>query len=395
MSRFKWQKLYDGLVYVMTSEGCQASRKIAAFDLDWTLIGTKSGNVFPKDPKDWRFLYETRTVDKISSLHRDGYKVVVISNQSRLTSENAVQAFKSKVESIASSLKGVPVQVFVSAAKGSSIFRKPRTGIWELMRRDMNGNCQDIDMEDSFYCGDAAGRTKKASDGKKDFACSDRLFALNTGLKFYTPEQYFLGRKNEEEHVMPAFDPKTVFSKTGPPLLEPPTATLTSLQQEVILMCGIQGSGKSTVAVEWLGKGAGYAVVSNDALGGRDKSLAALRQIVNGESRSKQSVVVDNTHVDVEARRKFIEVAKKAGLPVRCFVMSATFEQATHNNIFREIVNPKGHVKIGAPLLHSFKNNYKPPTLDEGFSEIVRVNFVPRFEFEEHKAIYSMYLVEK
>ena len=71
------------------------------------------------------------------------------------------------------------------------------------------------------------------------------------------------------------------------------------------------------------------------------------------------------------------------------------FEQATHNNIFREIVNPKGHVKIGAPLLHSFKNNYKPPTLDEGFSEIVRVNFVPRFEFEEHKAIYSMYLVEK
>ena len=74
-------------------------------------------------------------------------------------------------------------------------------------------------------------------------------------------------------------------------------------------------------------KGAGYAVVSNDALGGRDKSLAALRQIVNGESRSKQSVVVDNTHVDVEARRKFIEVAKKAGLPVRCFVMSATFEQ--------------------------------------------------------------------
>ena len=65
MSRFKWQKLYDGLVYVMTSEGCQASQKIAAFDLDWTLIGTKSGNVFPKDPKDWRFLYETRTVDKI------------------------------------------------------------------------------------------------------------------------------------------------------------------------------------------------------------------------------------------------------------------------------------------------------------------------------------------
>ena len=60
-----------------------------------------------------------------------------------------------------------------------------------------------------------------------------RLFALNTGLKFYTPEQYFLGRKNEEEHVMPAFDPKTVFSKTA--LLEPSTgqAALSSISSLV------------------------------------------------------------------------------------------------------------------------------------------------------------------
>ena len=65
------------------------------------------------------------------------------------------------MESIVSGLKGVPVQVFVSAAKGSSIFRKPRTGILELLRRDKNGNCHDIDMDASFYCGDAAGRTKK------------------------------------------------------------------------------------------------------------------------------------------------------------------------------------------------------------------------------------------
>ena len=91
---FKWEKLYNGLVYVMTSEGCAASARVAAFDLDWTLIGTRSGNVFPKDPKDWRFLYEARTVEKVRSLHQEGFKVVVISNQSRLTSDAAVEAFK-------------------------------------------------------------------------------------------------------------------------------------------------------------------------------------------------------------------------------------------------------------------------------------------------------------
>ena len=116
---------------------------------------------------------------------------------------------------------------------------------------------------------------KKASDGKKDFACSDRLFALNAKLKFYTPEQFFLGKKAEEPHKMPDFDPSSVFVTRS--LLEPPDATLTSLKQEVVLMCGIQGSGKSTVAGEWLGKGAGYTVLSNDQLGGRDKTVAAMK----------------------------------------------------------------------------------------------------------------------
>ena len=390
---YKWEKLYNGMVYVMTCEGCKPRPKIAAFDMDWTLIGTKSGNVFPKGPTDWRFLYETRTVDKIRSLHHDqDFKIVVISNQSRLTNDDAVAKFKSKVESIAKGLKDVPIQVFVSAATGSSVFRKPRTGIFEVLRRDLNGEYSEIDVQSSFYCGDAAGRLKKASDGKKDFACSDRLFAMNIGLKFLTPEQFFLGKKSEEEHDMPEFDPKSIFT-TPKPLLEPPTATLTSLKPEVIMMCGMQGSGKSTVATKWLGKGAGYAVLSNDALGGRDKTITAMKSILS-QKPICQSVVIDNTHVDKEARQKFIRVAQEFDVPCRCFVMNASFAQVKHHNIFRDIVD-KNHTKIKEPLLHSFKSKYQHPTLDEGFEEIVHVNFVPSFETEEHQAIYSMYLVEK
>ena len=130
---------------------------------------------------------------------------------------------------------------------------------------------------------------KKASDGKKDFACSDRLFALNAKLKFYTPEQFFLGKKAEEPHKMPDFDPSSVFVTRS--LLDPPDATLTSLKQEVVLMCGIQGSGKSTVAGEWLGKGAGYTVLSNDQLGGRDKTVAAMKVL-----RIYSKIFMRNSH---------------------------------------------------------------------------------------------------
>ena len=48
---------------------------------------------------------------------------------------------------------------------------------------------------------------------KKDFSCSDRLFALNAGLKFYVPEELFLKRKCLEEIVMPSFDPKRLMKK--------------------------------------------------------------------------------------------------------------------------------------------------------------------------------------
>ena len=44
-----------------------------------------------------------------------------------------------------------------------------------------------MDFEDSFFCGDAAGR-------QKDHGNEDLNFARNVGLKFMTPEMLFLGK---------------------------------------------------------------------------------------------------------------------------------------------------------------------------------------------------------
>jgi len=44
-----------------------------------------------------------------------------------------------------------------------------------------------------------------------------------------------------------------------------------------------------------------------------------------------KSVVVDNTNPDRESRQRFIDAAKKAKLPCRCFIMLTTFEHAKHN----------------------------------------------------------------
>ena len=56
------------------------------------------------------------------------------------------------------------------------------------------------DMDKSFYCGDAAGWAATKT-RKKDFSNTDKLFALACGLKFMTPEEYFLGDKEVDERT--------------------------------------------------------------------------------------------------------------------------------------------------------------------------------------------------
>ena len=40
-----------------------------------------------------------------------------------------------------------------------------------------------------------------------------------------------------------------------------------------------------------------------------------------------KSVVIDNTHVNQEAREKYVEMASKFKIPCRCFVMATTLGQ--------------------------------------------------------------------
>ena len=66
---------------------------------------------------------------------------------------------------------------------------------------------------------------------------------MNTGLKFYVPEKLFLKHKSEEHFELPKFNPKDLLE--NPPELLEGGSSLTSSAQEVTLMVGAQGSGKS------------------------------------------------------------------------------------------------------------------------------------------------------
>ena len=55
----------------------------------------------------------------------------------------------------------------------------------------------------------------------------------------------------------------------------------------------------------------------------------------------------------------------------------------------------KSHESISDIILNSFKSKFVEPSVDEGFSEVVKVNFVPEFSDKSHEVLYKSFLLEK
>ncbi|ESQ48487.1 hypothetical protein EUTSA_v10020510mg [Eutrema salsugineum] len=184
----KW-KAFETVIFLERDDGLNDSEKIAAFDFDGCLAKT-SVKVVGADA--WSLMYPS-IPEKLKSLHNQGYKLAIFTNESNIDRwKNKRQAaVDSKIGRLNSFIKRVevPIQVFIACGVANSggnddLYRKPRAGMWQLMKKHFNSGIA-IDMDKSFYVGDAAGR-------KGDHSDADLKFAQASGLKFYTPEEYFL-----------------------------------------------------------------------------------------------------------------------------------------------------------------------------------------------------------
>jgi bifunctional polynucleotide phosphatase/kinase len=109
----EWRAVAEGgkdCLLVATEQGLPGGARVAAFDLDFTVIGTQSGKVFPRDIHDWRFLYP-EVPGHLKKLSRDGFKIVFITNQAGIArGKLTVEDFRTKITRIREKL-GVPLQV--------------------------------------------------------------------------------------------------------------------------------------------------------------------------------------------------------------------------------------------------------------------------------------------
>ena len=292
--------------------------KLACFDLDFTLIKPISGNKFPKNKDDWCWNYDT--VPKILiNYYKNNFTIVVFTNQKNL--KNYID-FKYKLDIITEKLN-IPINYFISTSNDK--YRKPCNGMFIELENIYP--CK-IDINNSFYCGDACGRSN-------DFCDSDLLFAHNIKLPFLLPEIVFEQNNN---YVIPKLKPHPLLNYVSNTELENEILNKINLsllnKHTCIINIGIQASGKSFFSNNISNLFNTFNILNNDTL--------------------KNYVDILNEH-----NYNIIYVWFDLPLDVSLYL----------NNYRKQILNKN----IPTVAYNIYKKKFNKPTLDENINSIIRI----------------------
>jgi diketogulonate reductase-like aldo/keto reductase len=149
---------------------------------------------------------------------------------------------------------------------------------------------------------------------------------------------------------------------------------------EVVMVMGIPGAGKSTVAEEYVARG--YLCLNRDERGGGLREVAdALDEAL---SSGVQRVVVDNTYLGRAARSYVIEAATRHGIPTRCIWLNTPLAQAQVNLVarllerfgalptpdeLRRLARHEQGVLAPTSQMRALRE-LEPPSTDEGFASV-------------------------
>jgi len=334
--------------------------KCLAMDMDGTMIKPKSGRVHPKSADDWIWCYGDMQRETLASVPEDTLLVIISNQRGAGRKESKQHDLMHKIDNMISELGGRDIVVML--ALNDDEYRKPAIGMWTYFQ-----SCYAV-RECLGYIGDAAGRPN-------DFSCSDRKFADNLGIPFYTPEEYFLGDSRDTTLWTWGWSPYDYMRNIRTDYDHQNDDTVKEMceqsYQEMVVLVGPPASGKSHIAQSSFPS---YVRVNRDTLGTASKCLKATREAL----QNGKSVVIDNTNPSQKARAGYVDIAQKSDVPIRCIVVDACDELVQHNNRYRACCsNDRDVVPIVA--LRSFRKYYEKPSHDEGYTTILTIPFIPRF----------------
>ena len=131
------------------------------------------------------------------------------------------------------------------------------------------------------------------------------------------------------------------------------------MQKTLVIMIGLQGSGKSTFYRSTLAHDCVH--VNLDTLKTRHRE----RLLIDECLKAEKSLAVDNTNPTREDRARYISLAKDNGYRIVGYFMESKIKDCIARNALRE-----GKARVPDKAIAATSNKLEIPCLDEGFDEL-------------------------
>jgi len=258
-------------------------KKIYIFDLDNTIIKTKSNKKFPIDNNDWTW-FNNDIPTKINSLENtiNG----IITNQRGLKSDILINNWIDKINNI---IKKININ-FIFASIKHDKYSKPLTASWDFIINKLlfsiNIN-KLIDSNKIYYIGDAAGRYS-------DFSDTDIKYALNNKFRFKTPEQFLkINKKSINVDLnYPNFKYFTIKEQNN--IFNNLFEIISSQKKVFIMLIGFPASGKSFLRNEIINKFPKFKYINNDD----SKNNLDNKNLISKNYYDHSYIIDDNTNMN-------------------------------------------------------------------------------------------------
>lgn len=135
---------------------------------------------------------------------------------------------------------------------------------------------------------------------------------------------------------------------------------------ELIMMIGLQASGKSTFVRSRFG--ATYQYVSKDLLSGKRNPARRQQQLIEAALQQGISVVVDNTNPTIEVRRELINLGHLYAAETIGYYFAVQVEQCLKRNSARE-----GKARVPDVAIFATLKRLTRPSYAEGFTKLFYV----------------------
>ena len=146
---------------------------------------------------------------------------------------------------------------------------------------------------------------------------------------------------------------------------------------ELVILVGLQASGKSTFARSRFGET--YRYVSKDLLRNNSKPTRTQRQLIEEALQQGLSVVVDNTNPTIEERKELIDMGKLYNAEIIGYFFAVQLKQCLERNRARE-----GKARVPDIAIFATLKKLVRPSYAEGFTKLFYVGNKGDQDFEIH-----------